>query len=123
MKRITAILICLATTGCAGTWRPLAETTLRADNEQVYERLLIVTRDGCEREVLSAHIQTDSIVGMRSTPPAGERLAIANADVVRAEVREHTTAPVLEAVGEFITSTGQQFFLLLRCAASAGRFC
>ena len=92
---------------CSTAWQPVPDETVRLGGAHVYERILLVTHDGHERELTDAVIRPDSLVGM-STDSGQRRLAIPLSDVVRVESREHDATPALSAVGRFITDAGTE---------------
>jgi hypothetical protein len=85
---------------------------------------MLITRDGYERHLTDAVIRPDSIVGMGTDSLQGQRIAVAQQDVVRVESREHDPAPALGAAGGFLANMAGEFgrlvgtlfrCLLLRC--------
>ncbi len=97
--RIT-LVTCLCLVGCAGVWQPLSPEVLASGAPQSYDRALVVTRDGYERQLTTVVVARDSLSGTR-VDSTELHISVALADVVRLEVPEAGAPSALAAAGGF----------------------
>jgi hypothetical protein len=72
---------------CRQAYRPVPAATLDSGSEREYRKLLVVTRDGYQMELVHAFIRPDSVVGF--TPDRdNRRLAFAHDNIARIERAE-----------------------------------
>ena len=125
IRRVAASVLLASWLLSCQTYRPVPTPTVNQGSPREYRRLLVVTRDGYELELVHALIRADSVVGflkgkdlgwLRSE--TGPRRAFAHDQIVRIESYEYdtretvaqTTAPPPAAD---MTGTGQIFICAL----------
>jgi hypothetical protein len=88
------------------TYRQVPTTTVDSGSPHEYGRLLVVTRDGYELELVHAFIRPDSVVGFAKGKDRGllqakeqpRRLAFAHDQIVRIESYERDTGETVKQV-------------------------
>jgi hypothetical protein len=109
---------------CTTAWHPVPPERLASGQTYEYRRVLVVTRDGYERELSDATLRPDSLVGTRADSTR-ERLAFPVDAIVRLESLDRDARPAITAVVGFLAegmallarTTGEIFkcVLLTKC--------
>ena len=91
----------LLLSACTTAWHPVPVDAVRGGQQQTYRRVLLVTRDGYERELTDVLVRSDSLMGTRADS-THQRIAVAVSEIVRLESRESDPGPALAYVGGFV---------------------
>jgi hypothetical protein len=87
----------LLMSACTTAWHPVPREMLASAETHTYRRVLVVTRDGYERQLVDAVLRPDSLIGTR-TDSTRARLALSVSEIVRMESNEHDPAPAVHSV-------------------------
>jgi len=97
IRRVAASALLTGGLGaCSQSYHPVSSTIVDSGSQREYGRLLIVTREGYELELVHAFIRPDSVVGFERGKDVGllerkepaRRLAFAHDQIVRVESYE-----------------------------------
>jgi hypothetical protein len=113
--RWTMQLAALLLVGCATVWQPVDPAMLGSGASQTYRRVLLMTRDGFERQLTDVVVMRDSVFGTRADS-AGPTVAIALADVAHMESAGPESRAALAAVAGFAHD------VLVEMGSLAGQF-
>ena len=100
---------------------PVPATVLESGQTYTFRRVIVVTRDGYERDLVDAELRPDSLVGtLRDS--ASVRVAMPATEIVRMESEERDPAPVIHAVvgflGDVAAGLASGIGTILRCSVS-----
>src|SRR6476661_8710340 len=96
-----AIALALGCSGCTTAMHPVPVSVLESGQTHAFRRVLVVTRDGYERDLVDAELRPDSLVGTLPDS-ANVRFAMPATEIVRMESEERDPAPVIHAVAGFL---------------------
>ena len=107
----------LLVAGCTTAWHVVPMDAVTSGQRQSFKRILLITRDGYERELIDVVVRSDSLIGI-GTDSAHQRHAVALPAIVRIESREPDPAPALAAVGGFALDVATTFVKMVGLLAT-----